>query len=151
MSHLITLETIGGPIMSTRLNLRVLIVLLAVLPLVNALTVALGAEKASVTVVNRTGRFIHVFVDGEQFLYVPSDRSIIHTGEPKSTVLVEAFYSPGQDVAGSLTDTVSVPYRAAREACTCAEGQTWGDCIYTPPAGGSARLEIFPEDMEDPQ
>jgi hypothetical protein len=50
-------------------------------------------------------------------------------------------------VSGSATDTLDVPYRGARQGCTCEEDGTYGDCTFTPASGGSALWEVLPEDL----
>ena len=122
--------------------------LLLLLLLVNIVTVSLADENSNLTVVNKTTRYIHVIVDGEPYLYVAPERAVIHQAPATATMLVTAFYSPGQGLTGSLIDTIDVPYRAAREGCACDEGD-WGECYYTPAAGGAVRLEVRPEDLND--
>jgi hypothetical protein len=118
---------------------------------INCVTIALGSEDSSVTVANKTDHYLHIMIDSEQFLYVAPDRAVTYTTDAKPSMLVESFYAPGQGISGSSLDTVDVPFRGAREGCTCTDDQSWGDCVYNPPTGGTARLEIFPQDLEPEQ
>jgi hypothetical protein len=135
--------------MAARISMRGTFLLLLSLLVVNVISVTLAGDESTVTVSNRTEHYLHVFVDTEQFLYVAPDRSVTYTTPAKPSVLVTVLYAPGQGVQGSVVDTVAVPYSSAHEACNCSEDDVWGDCVVTPAAGGAARIEIWPEDLED--
>ena len=124
-----------------------LTLLLLLLLLVNIVTVADGADESRLTVANLTEHYVHIFIEGETYLYVAPQRSVAYTTSAKPTMLVEIVYAPGQGVRGSAVDTVAVPYRSSQSGCSCEEGDSWGDCIYEPPSGGTARIEVRPEDM----
>lgn len=108
----------------------------------NVITLSIGDEESTVTVVNKTSYYLHIIIDGTPFLYVQPDKSITKSSEPVSTMLVNAFYSPGQGIKGSVTLSTDIPYRGALHGCNCTEG--YPECSYTPPVGGSAKLEITP-------
>ena len=134
--------------MPIRFTARTAIVAVLTLLVINVVTIAVGSEDSSLTVANKTEHYLHIIIDNTQFLYVAPDRAVTYTTNAKVSMLVEYFYAPGQGLSGSSIDTVEVPYRSAQEGCSCSDGQTWGDCVYNPPTGGTARLEIFPEDLE---
>ena len=113
----------------------------------NIITVLIGDEKSSLTVVNGTEYYIHFFVEGTEYLYVKPGRSFTHESDPKPDMIVTALYSPGQEIQGSVTDTVSIPYRGSSSGCTC-EQDGGSDCAYTPPSGGSTSWEVTPDMIE---
>jgi hypothetical protein len=128
-------------------NAILLALLLVTLLLVNVATVAVGEDDSQLTVANLTGHFVHIFIEGQDFLYVAPDRSVTYAASARPDMLVEVVYSPGQGVRGSLVDTVPVPYRGSTTACSCQDDDSYGECIYEPPSGGSARFEVFADDM----
>ena len=123
------------------MRLKKIVTFLTVLLAVNIITVTLGSDKSNLTIYNRTDYYLHFFIDGTEYLFIPPQRSVTHDMDAKPTVIVTAFYAPGQGVKGSVTDTVGVPYQSAMTGCSC-EGNSLGDCSYTPPSGGSASHEI---------
>jgi hypothetical protein len=118
--------------------------LIVILVSINIITVTLGSDKSKLTVYNRTDYYLHFFIDGTEYLFIPPERGVTHEMDIKPTVIVTAFYAPGQGVKGSVTDTVGVPYQSALTGCSC-EGNSLGECAYTPPVGGSASHEIEAE------
>ena len=135
--------------MFEKITLRGLLVLLLTLLLINVVAVSIGSEESSLTVANHTQHYLHIFIDGDPFLYVAPERSVTYVSAPKPDILVTAIYSPGQGIHGSLSDTVTVPYRGATEACSCEEDDQWGDwrrrgrpgptrSRSSPPTSGSA-------------
>jgi hypothetical protein len=124
------------------MHFKKVIIVLTILLTINIITVTFGSDKSKITVFNRTDYYLHFFIDGTQYLFIAPERSVTHETDAKPTIIVTAFYAPGQGVKGSITDTVSVPYRSAVTGCSCEEGNIVGECSYTPPAGGSANHEI---------
>ena len=122
--------------------LRIIYILIFLL-FINVVTIMLGDDESKLTVVNSTAFYLHLFVDGTEYLYVAPTQSITHATDPKPDMIVTALYAPGQGLKGSITDTVDVPYQSAFSGCSCEEGQS--DCSYTPPAGGSTRWEVTPD------
>jgi hypothetical protein len=110
-------------------------------------TVLLGDEKSQLNVVNNTEYYLHVFIESNDYLYLPPGKSVTFTTSPKPEVIVNAIIAPGQGVKGSVTDTVDVPYQSALSSCTCEEDGTT-DCSYTPPSGGSTEWEITSNMLE---
>lgn len=116
--------------------------------LANALTVSPGGEVSSVTVVNKTEYLIDVLAEGDSYLSILPDYSIVHTTDPKPSIDVTARYSPGQEVSGSVTRTILLPYSAPDRACRCEEGSPT-ECVYIPEGGGSVRWDVRSSDFSD--
>ena len=133
--------------MYQKFTLRGLFGILLLLFLANLVTVTMASEESTLTVANRTEHYLHIIIDGEAYLYVAPEYSVVHATPPKTTMLVSALYSPGQEIRGSVLDTVSVPYRGAQHGCTCTAETNRHECFYNPPTGGASRLEIYPEDL----
>lgn len=133
--------------MSLKVTFPKFFLLLLFLLFLNIVVVSLGNDaKSTLTVVNKTNHYLHVIVDNEPYLYVSPEKSITHTTEAKPTLMVNVFYSPGQGITGSAVDTIEVYYREASTSCSCNEEGT-DECVYNPAAGGSARWEVTPEDL----
>jgi hypothetical protein len=126
------------------MRFKKLATLITILVSINIITVTLGSDKSKLTVYNRTDYYLHFFIDGTEYLFIPPERSVTHEMDAKPSIIVTAFYAPGQGVKGSVTDTVVVPYQSALTGCSC-EGNSLGECSYTPPTGGSASHEITTE------
>jgi hypothetical protein len=124
-----------------------MLLIVAFLFAVNILTVLVGGDVSSVTVVNKTEHLIDVFAEGESYLSIEPDYSIIHTTEPKPSIEVTAQYSAGQPLSGSITRTITLPYSARERTCNCQEGSP--ECVYVPEGGGSSRWEVLPSDFSD--
>jgi hypothetical protein len=135
--------------MCLRVTLPKFLIVLFCLLLVNIAVISVGDDaKSYLTVVNKTTHYLHVIVDEKPYLYVSPDKSITHTTEAKPSMLVKVFYSPGQGISGSAIQTIDVYYRSASTDCICNEEQQHDECVYNPPAGGSERWEVTPEDLQ---
>jgi hypothetical protein len=101
-------------------------------------------EDAVMTVINQTDYYLHVIIGEESFLYVSPNRAVAYTpSESYATIVVEIFYSPGQDISGNASKTfVLEPSEFA--GCTC---NSSGGCdeIVTPPS--NEVWEVIPEDL----
>jgi len=131
--------------MSFKVTFQKFLIVLFFLLLLNIVVISVGDDaKSSLTVVNKTEHYLHVVVDEAPYLYVSPNKSITHTTEAKPTMVVDVFYSPGQEISGSARDTIDVYYRSASSDCICNEGQQ-DECVYNPAIGGSERWEVTPE------
>lgn len=133
--------------MFKRITVKGLLILVALLIAVNVLTVIASGDQTSLTVANLTEHYLHIFINSEPYLYIAPDRSVTYSCEARPMLMVESIYAPGQGISGSAADTVEIPYVGSREGCSCQEDESWGDCIYEPAQGGSARLELIPDDF----
>jgi len=120
-----------------------LFILLLLLLMFNLITLSIGDEESSITVVNKTLHYLHIMIGGTPFTYIAPDKAVTKTSKPVSEMQVYALYSPGQGIKGTVAIMAPVPYQGASQGCTCTDGDP--ECSYTPPVGGSARLEITPE------
>ena len=116
--------------------------------ILNIITISLGDSESSLTVVNKTEHYLHIYIDGENYLYVSPERSATHAMKAKPSVEVVVLYSPGQGITGSVTKTIDVPYTDASSSCSCDEETGHSSCSYDPPSGGSKRWEVYPEDLQ---
>jgi hypothetical protein len=128
------------------MHLKKIITVLIVLLAVNIVTTTLGGDKSKLTVFNRTDYYLHFIIDGTEYLFVPPERSITHEMDAKPSVVVKAFYAPGQGVKGMVSDTVGIPFQSALTGCSC-EDNSLGECSYTPPTGGSGTYDITTENI----
>lgn len=126
------------------LPLRVLLTSMFLL-LFNIITVSFSDEETRLTVVNKTSYYLHVIIDGISFLYVEPERSVTKSSEPKPSMEVVAFYSPGQGISGSIAENINVPYNDADYGCNCTTESGYEGCSYSPPTGGSTRFEVTPQ------
>ena len=128
-------------------RLRNVLLFLVFLLLVNIVTIEAGSGESKVTVANMTDHYLHIVIEGNSFLYVAPRRSVTYVTGATPEVYIEVFYAPGQQIQGSLTGVVEVPYVSASRGCTCRDSQ-YGDCMYEPAVGGSIRIEIDPAMLE---
>jgi hypothetical protein len=106
--------------------------------------VSAGGDVGRLTVINDTGYFIHVIVDGEPFLYVSPGAGAIFEKEGYSTVVAKAFYSPGQDISGEAVRSFSIaPYEPYSTGCD------WSnlECTSTPESGGPLSWTVTPDTL----
>ena len=128
---------------------RGLLILLALLIVVNVVTVIASGDESSLTVANLTEHYVHIFIENEPFLYIAPEHSVTYSCGARPTLTVASTYAPGQGVSGSAADTIEIPYVGSREGCSCEGSDSWGDCIYEPAQGGSARIELVPDDFQE--
>jgi hypothetical protein len=123
-------------------------ILLLVLTLffINMLTVLVGDNVSSVTVVNMTDYRIDVLTEGKMYQAVEPTYAIVHTTDPKASLEVTAQYTPGQAISGSVTRTIDLPYSSRDETCECDDNGT-PECVTYPEEGGSAKWEVRPSDF----
>ncbi len=117
---------------------------------INMLTVLVGDDISSVTVVNLTTYRIDVITEGKMYSAVEPEYAIVHTTDPKSSLEVTVQYTPGQGVTGSVTRTIDLPYRGRQETCECGENDS-PECVTYPEEGGSAKWEVRPADFPGSQ
>ena len=147
--------------MKTAKNSLVTVLLVVALILLNIVTTSLGDESSRLTVVNRTGAYLHVYIEGVVYAYVAPDRSVTHSASARETFHVEAFYSPGQNISDEIIDsTFSLPYTPSKtyatgDNCSCEDPNSSVSCsedegvVTNPAQGGSASWEITPDLFED--
>ncbi len=100
-------------------------------------TVSIGDEDVSLSVVNDTRYYLHVIMNDEPYLYVPSNGSAMYKSEGPTHVQVQVFYSPGQGVSGSATRSIRLSvegsgttcYEDSRGGCHCASEPVYGQSI----------------------
>jgi len=123
-----------------------IILIVLILFFVNMLTVLVGDNVSSVTVVNKTEFRIDVLTEGKMYTGIEPTYAVVHTTDPKPSLEVTAQYTPGQGITGSVTKTVEMPYRGRNETCECDENDT-PECVTYPEEGGSAKWEVLPADF----
>jgi hypothetical protein len=145
----------------TAKNLLVTGSVVAALILLNIVTTSLGDESSRLTVINRTGAYLHVYIEGVMYAYVAPERSVTHSASARETFYVEAFYSPGQNISYEVIDsTFTLPYTPAStyttgDNCSCEDPNSSVSCsedegvVTNPAQGGSASWEITPDLFED--
>lgn len=125
----------------------------------NVTTVSLGDESSRLTVVNKTGAYIHLYIEGAAYPYVAPDRRVTHSATLRETFSVEAFYSPGQGTTDAIIDsTFTIPFTPAAsyvtgDHCSCEDPYSSVSCsddagvVTNPAQGGSATWEITAADF----
>lgn len=126
----------------------------------NVTTTSLGDEFSRLTVVNKTGAYLHIYIENAAHPYVAPDRRIVHTVSIRETVFVEAFYSPGQGRTAAIIDTTfTIPFTPGSayvtgDHCSCEDPNSSVSCsddagvVTNPAQGGSAFWEITQDDFE---
>ena len=112
--------------------------------LILPLTITFGEDEAKMTVVNKTGHFLHVIMNGDAFLYVAPERSVTYAAESGSDLhmLVDVFYSPGQEVSEETQRSFVVrPAQRASSGCDWDSDGGW-DCSSSPAIGGLMVWEV---------
>ncbi len=147
--------------MKSTKNLLAFCMFLVTLILLNITTTSLGDESSRLTVSNKTGAYLHVFIEGAAYPYVAPDRSVTHSASARETFHVEAFYSPGQDRTGNIIDsTFTLPYTpsssyATGDNCSCEDPNSSVSCsedagvVTNPAQGGSDSWQITEDLFED--
>jgi hypothetical protein len=126
------------------------------------LTISYGDSQASLQVTNKTGYFLHVYINGEPHLYLAPKHSA--TGSATSTTLnVTVFYAPGQGVSGIIDRTFEAPYTPATTSssgcsdsdngtsCECSKSTTpaqYGKVMWTVTADTMLVNEKNPQEVE---
>jgi hypothetical protein len=140
--------------MKSRRNLLAFGVFLTAAIILNITTTSLGDESSRLTVLNKTGAYLHVYVEGTVYPYVAPDRSVTHTASARETFYVEVFYSPGQGRTRTIVDsTFTLPYTPATsyttgDNCSCEDPNSSVSCtddegvVNNPAQGGAAHWEI---------
>ncbi len=132
--------------MKLTLSVTKIFVILLFIFLINLLTISLGDDISSVTVVNLTDYFIDVLAEGKFYAAVEPGYAIIHTTDPKPAVDVTVQYTTGQEVSGSVTRTLKLPYRGRNETCECDQNDS-PRCVTYPEEGGTNKWEVLPQDF----
>lgn len=148
--------------MKSAANLLAICGFLAALILLNITTTTLGDESSRLTVVNKTGAYLHIYIEGIAYPYVAPDRSVTHAATARETFYVEAFYSPGQNISDNIIDsTFTLPYTPATtyrtgDSCSCEDPNSSASCsedegvVTNPAQGGSASWQITRDLFEEP-
>ncbi len=109
------------------------------------ISVTFGSDRSSLTVYNKTGRFLHVIIQGKSFLYISPGASARYETEGAATVAVTAFYAPGQGVVGSASRSFRIyPWRPESTGCDW----TTTTCTTRPSSGGPALWEVAPDTLQ---
>jgi len=87
-------------------------------------------DNVTVTVTNRTSRYLHVLIDNSSFLYVaPGGHA--QTETPRSTAFVEVFYSPGQGISGrGSRELTSETHYTSSGGYSCSSSNNDSGCKY---------------------
>jgi hypothetical protein len=127
---------------------------LVALVVLNVITTTLGDASSRLTVANKTGAYLHVYIEGTAYPYIAPDRSVTHSASPRETFFVEVFYSPGQGKTSDMIDsTFTLPYTpeatyATGDACCCEDPNSSLYCsqdqgvVTNPAQGGSASWQV---------
>jgi hypothetical protein len=132
--------------MKVKMYLPKIILVIIFLFLVNLLTVSVGEDVSSVTIVNLTDYYIDVLTEGKMYSSIQPEYAIVHTTDPKPSIEVTVQYTTGQEVSGSVTRTINLPYSARDETCECDENDS-PECVTYPEEGGSGKWEVLPSDF----
>ena len=141
--------------MKSARNVLLVCVFVVSVVVLNVITTTLGDGSSRLTVVNKTGAYLHAYIEGCLYPYVAPDRSVTHSASARETFFVEVFYSPGQGRGSDIIDsTFTLPYTPGRsyttggDKCSCQDPNTRLSCtedenVVTEPAeGGSATWEV---------
>jgi len=113
--------------------------------LLSPMTVSIGADEVSVTVINKTDYYLHVIINGNPYLYVSPEGFALYQSEGPLHTTVKAFYSPGQGVSGSATESFDLRVGGGGHSCY---QDTKGECRCSsePSYGPSAEVwEVTPD------
>lgn len=138
-------------------------VVLALYLILNSITTTVVAEKSSLTVINKTGHFLHVFIDGEIYPYVNPYYSLTHVTSARELVHTRVFYSPGQGKTSRVIDsTFTLPYTPPQQYttndgydCSCSDPNYSHSCssptetVDVPAQGGNVIWEVTEDDFEN--
>jgi len=100
--------------------------------------ISVSDDGVAVTVINGTRYFLHITINGAHFLYVAPGGSVAQQTNSLATVVMEAAYSPGQEVAGSgskAVDPVRVDQVSNSSSCSGTRGGN--DCMSTTSANAN--------------
>jgi hypothetical protein len=140
-------------------NLLTFSIFLITIIILNVITFSFSDESSRLTVINRTGAYLHIYIEGTLYPYVAPDRNLTHVASAREKFYVEAFYSPGQNKSSVIIDsTITLPYTPAEsytygDHCSCEDPNSSTSCSETegvvnnPAQGGSAIWEITPSDF----
>jgi len=121
--------------------------LIAFIFFISPLSISFGDTEARVTVVNKTDKYLHVFIDGAPHLYVAPGRSASKEAA-KTDFSVSAFYAPGQGITASVDTTITITdYTPSSTTTGCDDNDNDNsgcDCnqTTTPADYGSETYEI---------
>ena len=148
--------------MKSKKNLLVFCTLVVTAIALNVTTTTLGDGNSRLTVFNKTGAYLHVYIEGATYAYVAPNRSITHSASARETFFAEVFYSPGQGKSGGIIDstftlpyTPSQSYTAGGDECSCEDPNSSlycsedEDVVTNPAQGGSASWEITEDLFEN--
>jgi hypothetical protein len=144
-------------------NVLVFCLFLVTSIVLNITTTSLGDESSRLTVLNKTGDYLHIYIEGTTYPYVAPGRSVTHSASAQETFYVEAFYSPGQgQTSAFIESTFTLPYTPAisyttGDNCSCEDPNSSVSCtddegvVNNPAQGGSDHWEITEDLFEDIQ
>jgi len=100
--------------------------------------ISVSDDGVAVTVINNTRYFLHITINGEHYLYVAPGGSVAQQTNSLATVVLEAAYSPGQQVTGSGSKAVD-PVRVdqVNNTSSCADTHGGNDCMSTTSANAN--------------
>lgn len=133
--------------------------LIAFIFFISPLSIGIGSSEPTFTAVNKTGKFLHMFINSDPVLYVAPKQSASATSS-STTFDVKVFYAPGQGDSGMVVSrTFEVAYyppptNSAGCHSSSEEGGDYGcDCSTTtgPASYGSEVWEITPDTMLVPE
>lgn len=150
--------------MKSSRNWLVFIAFLVTAVVLNITTTSFGDSASRLTIINKTGVYLHVYIEGTVYPYVAPDRSVTHSASARETFYVEAFYSPGQGKTSAIVDSMfALPYTPASTystgggECSCEDPNSSWSCsddegvVNNPAQGGSAHWEITADMFEENQ
>ena len=131
--------------------------------ILNITTTSFGQSSSRMTILNKTGSYLHVYIEGTVYPYVAPERSVTHSASARETFYIEVFYSPGQGQTSTMIDTTfTLPYTPATtyttgDNCSCEDPNSSWSCsedegvVTNPAQGGSAHWEVTPDLFEESQ
>ena len=133
--------------------------LIAFIFFISPLSIGIGASEPTFTAVNKTGKFLHMFINGDPVLYLAPQHSASATSGG-TTFDVKVFYAPGQGDSGVVVSrTFKVAYyppptnSAGCHSSSEEHGDYGCDCSTTtgPASYGSEAWEITADTMLVPE
>jgi hypothetical protein len=122
--------------------------ILLIMVLMFPLKLSIGNSNSKLTVMNKTEQYLHIFIEGAPYLYISPNRSVTAESGGFVTFTVTAFYSPGQNIKGSITRDITVePLSPGSAGCDYDRGEGC-DCTTTPAVGGSEIWEITADSLQ---
>lgn len=126
---------------------RVLLAI-ALLFLLSPVSITIGGDETTFSVINGTRYYLHAIVNNTSFLYIAPQKLATYRTKGPATLLVNVFYTPGQGIAGSVTRTFHLQaYDPGGTSCN--QNRSGGcECTTEPPSYGSYRWTVTSDTLQ---